>query len=152
LKTGAPGSEITSVKLTELLSRDYPGLLSLLRRKLNSRELAADILNDAVVTTLEHARAGRLTDPERIAGYVFKVSMNLARNHHRNMDNRTDLQLPPDTLAALEPHSLGAWEPSSSWARCVPWWRSSAARATARSSSASIWTRRTSRRFAMICG
>lgn len=106
LKTGARGSEITSTRLTELLTRDYPGLLSLLHRKLNSRELAADILNDAVVTTLEHARAGRLTDPERIAGYVFKVSMNLARNHHRNMDNRTDLRLPPDTLAAMEPHGL----------------------------------------------
>ncbi len=87
--------------IVRLIQANYGGLLGLMQRKLNTRERAADLLNDAVVIALEHMRSGRLAGSERIAGYVFRVTMNLLRNHQRNMDNRLDLRATPDSLPSL---------------------------------------------------
>jgi RNA polymerase sigma-70 factor, ECF subfamily len=73
----------------------------LLQRKLLNRELAADLLNEAIVIALEHLRSGRLGESERIAGYVFRITMNLLRNYQRNMNNRRDLRATIDSLPSL---------------------------------------------------
>jgi RNA polymerase sigma-70 factor, ECF subfamily len=91
-------------QLTELIKKQYGGILSLVRRKLNDRELASDLVNDAIAITLEHAQQGRLKQLTSIGGYIFKVSMNLLRNHQRNSDNRADLRADVDALNTLAEH------------------------------------------------
>jgi len=95
-------------RILELVKTQYGGLLSLVRRKLKDRELAADLINEAIAVTLEHSRQGRLNQQGNIGGYVFKVTMNLLRNHRRNSDNREDLR--SDT-AVLDTH--GTYEPDA---------------------------------------
>jgi RNA polymerase sigma-70 factor (ECF subfamily) len=88
-------------KISDLIKKQYSGLLTLVRRKLKDRELATDLVNEAIVITLEHARLGRLTNIESIGGYVFKVSMNLLRNYERNIDNRIDLRVNGGVMESL---------------------------------------------------
>jgi RNA polymerase sigma-70 factor, ECF subfamily len=97
-------SSMDHAEIAKLIETQYGGLLNLMRAKLKDNELAADLLNEAIATTLEHARLGRLTQPERVAGYVFKVGMNLLRNHRRNTDNRYDLRSDVDALDVLAVH------------------------------------------------
>jgi RNA polymerase sigma-70 factor, ECF subfamily len=91
-------------QLTELIKKQYSGLYSLLRRKLKDRELAADLINEAVAITLEHAQQGRLKQLTSVGGYIFRVSINLLRNHQRNADNRSDLRADVDALNTLAEH------------------------------------------------
>jgi RNA polymerase sigma-70 factor (ECF subfamily) len=88
-------------QISDLIRKQYGGLQRLVRGKLKSRELASDLVNEAIVITLEHARLNRLTSIESIGGYVFKVSMNLLRNHERNTDNRFDLRVDGGVMESL---------------------------------------------------
>lgn len=63
--------------------RDYPGLRALILRRVRDPEVAADILQDAAVTTLEKLRSGEIARPENIGGYLFRVAINHLRNHRR---------------------------------------------------------------------
>ncbi len=65
------------------LTRDYPGLTSLLRRHARDPQLAADILHDAIVTTLTKMGSATVSPTPDIAGYVFRTAMNHLRNHRR---------------------------------------------------------------------
>jgi RNA polymerase sigma-70 factor (ECF subfamily) len=96
-------SEVTieQKQIAELVQAQYSGLLSLMHRKLKDRELAAEILNEGIVVTLEHARLGRLTHKEQIGGYVFRVCMNLLRNIQRTVANRPDLRINIECLDIL---------------------------------------------------
>lgn len=76
--------------ISQLLETQYPGLLRSFRRKAQDPQLAADLLNDAIVVALEHLQNGRLADPTQIAGYVFQVALNLYRNHRRKHAERAD--------------------------------------------------------------
>lgn len=87
--------------IAALITKQYPGLLSLLRRKLRDDQLARDALNNALVTSLEHVRAGRVANPSLIAGYVFQVAMNQVRNLRRKMDERTGGRADPETIESL---------------------------------------------------
>jgi RNA polymerase sigma-70 factor (ECF subfamily) len=73
----------------------------LTQRKLKDRELAADLINEAIVVTLDHIRIGRPIEPRHVAGYVFKVGLNLLRNRQRNAHNRADLRADAKTLETL---------------------------------------------------
>jgi RNA polymerase sigma-70 factor (ECF subfamily) len=97
----ASNHTVDHAKIRALLTNHYAGLLSLVRSKLNDRELAADLINEAIVITLEHAQLGRLLQLESIGGYVFKVSMNLLRNHERSIGNRSDLRLDSSVMDSL---------------------------------------------------
>lgn len=56
------------------LARDYPGLIAVLTRRTGDRQLACDLLQDAIVTTL--AKQGGSELPQEIfAGYVFRTAM-----------------------------------------------------------------------------
>ena len=97
----SPGGTPTPAQAAELVATHYSGLLNLLRRKLKDRELANDLVNEAIAITLEHSRQGRLTGQQNIAGYVFKVSMNLLLNYRRNSDNRPALRADAGALELL---------------------------------------------------
>jgi len=87
-----------------LLVSEYPGLLVLLRRKARDPHLAADLLNEALVVTLNNFDSGRISDPSHVCGYVYQVALNLLRNHRRsfaeNVNKRADLN--EATLPSLE--------------------------------------------------
>ena len=63
--------------------RDYPGLRALILRRVRDPELAADILQDAAVTTLEKLRSGEIAHPENVGGFLYRVALNHLRNHRR---------------------------------------------------------------------
>jgi RNA polymerase sigma-70 factor (ECF subfamily) len=63
--------------------RDYPGLRALILRRVHDPEIAADILQDAAVTTLEKLRSGEIAHPENLGGYLYRVAINHLRNHRR---------------------------------------------------------------------
>lgn len=80
----ATGRRLNRESVERLLVSEYPGLLVLLRRKAGDPQLAADLLNDALIVALNNFDSGRVADPTAIGGYVFQVAMNLLRNHRRN--------------------------------------------------------------------
>lgn len=63
--------------------RDFPGLRALILRRVRDPEVAADILQDAAVTTLEKLRMGEIARPENLGGYLYRVALNHLRNHRR---------------------------------------------------------------------
>jgi RNA polymerase sigma-70 factor, ECF subfamily len=63
--------------------RDFPGLRALILRRVRDPEVAADILQDAAVTTLEKLRSGEIAHPENLGGYLYRVALNHLRNHYR---------------------------------------------------------------------
>jgi len=99
-------------EVARLIETEYRGLIGLVRSKLRDRDLAADLVNEAIVVTLEHAKSGRLARTDQIGGYVFTVSMNLLRNHQRNSDNRQDLRSSVDELNAVAIHDRDVTEDS----------------------------------------
>jgi RNA polymerase sigma-70 factor (ECF subfamily) len=63
--------------------RDFPGLRALILRRVRDPDVAADILQDAAVTTLEKLRRGEIAHPENVGGYLYRVALNHLRNHRR---------------------------------------------------------------------
>ena len=84
-----------------LIKENYQGLRLLILKSTRDEATAADILNDAIATALEHLQANRIAQPEQIAGYVYQVAMNHLRNHRRKMDERRDKRVDSDTLDNL---------------------------------------------------
>jgi RNA polymerase sigma-70 factor, ECF subfamily len=85
-----PGSD--PVASLASVYRDYPGLRALILRRVHDPEVAADILQDAAVTTLEKLRNGEIAHPENLGGYLYRVAINHLRNHRRK--DRTALSSP----------------------------------------------------------
>ena len=82
----APGNERVVLDPDEHLAavyRDYPGLRALIMRRVGDPQLAADILQDAAVTTLEKLRAGKIAQPSGVGGYLYRVALNHLRNYRR---------------------------------------------------------------------
>ena len=86
------------------LGRAYPGLMALLTRQLRDREVASDLLNDAVCTALEKLRKGEVADPALLTGFVYRVALNHLRNYRRtdksNRSTSATLEMLPDSLAS----------------------------------------------------
>jgi RNA polymerase sigma-70 factor, ECF subfamily len=101
--------------------RDFPGLRALILRRVRDPEVAADILQDAAVTTLEKLRSGEIAHPENVGGYLYRVALNHLRNHRRK--DRTALS----SSEGLE--SLTHADADPEW-RCVghPEWAAAARR------------------------
>jgi RNA polymerase sigma-70 factor, ECF subfamily len=104
---------------TQELLRDMAGLQSQLARVIRDRDLAADILQDAVVTALQKLRAGEISDRAQLDGYVYRVALNHFRNHLRKDKSRVsdhDAQADLiDTDGREPPVSIQA----AQWARLV---------------------------------
>lgn len=73
-----------------LIEQNYVGLRLLVVRRCRDPHVAADLLNEAVVTTWAKWQAGKIERPEQIAGYVLQVTMNLLRNHRRAIGERPE--------------------------------------------------------------
>jgi RNA polymerase sigma factor (sigma-70 family) len=82
----------------DILSSAHTNLTALLARKLGDRALAEDLVQQAMAESLAKLAANRIADPSRLAGYVYRVAINLLRNHRRKMDNRTELRAGPAAL------------------------------------------------------
>jgi RNA polymerase sigma-70 factor, ECF subfamily len=85
----------------QFVRQHYAGLQALLQRRIGDAAVAAEMLNEAVATAIVHMRQGRVAQPERLAGYVYRVAMNLYRNHRREFDNRRDLRVGGDDIQQL---------------------------------------------------
>jgi len=97
-----PGANESRRSIVSMMEANYGVLLRLVRRKLRDRDLAADLVNEAVAICLEHVRTGKLVKVDQgIAGYVFKVSMNLLRNYARNKNNASDVRADASALETL---------------------------------------------------
>jgi RNA polymerase sigma-70 factor (ECF subfamily) len=81
---------LTEAAVTALIEQNYVGLRLLVSRRCRDPQVAADLLNEAVVTTWAKWQAGRIERPEQIAGYVLQVTMNLLRNHRRAIAERPE--------------------------------------------------------------
>jgi len=73
----------------QVILRNMAGLRAQLARVTGSMELASDLLQDAVVTALQKLRAGQISDPAHLDGYVYRVALNHLRNYRRKDRSRT---------------------------------------------------------------
>jgi RNA polymerase sigma-70 factor, ECF subfamily len=96
--------------------RDFPGLRALILRRVRDPEVAADILQDAAVTTLEKLRNGEIAHPEKLGGYLYRVALNHLRNHRRK--DRTAVSSPEglDDLRESEDDPDWEWVGRPEWA------------------------------------
>jgi RNA polymerase sigma-70 factor, ECF subfamily len=107
-KSDVPAPAPDPVSQLSAVYRDYPGLRALILRRVRDPELAADILQDAAVTTLEKLRSGGIAHPENVGGYLYRVALNHLRNHRRK--DRTAVSS-PDALDELrDVESDPEWE------------------------------------------
>jgi RNA polymerase sigma-70 factor (ECF subfamily) len=71
-----------------MLTRDYPGLVEHLVRRTGDRQLAGDLLQDAIVTALAKLDGGLHVSAEVLTSYVFRTALNHLRNHRRRESAR----------------------------------------------------------------
>ena len=91
-QSNGPANGSDPVSSLSAVYRDYPGLRALILRRVRDPEVAADILQDAAVTTLEKLRKGEIAHPENLGGYLYRVAINHLRNHRRK--DRTAVSSP----------------------------------------------------------
>jgi len=87
---GGGGAPLSQAAVAALIEQNYVGLRLLVARRCRDPHVAADLLNEAVVTTWSKWQAGKIERPEQIAGYVLQVTMNLLRNHRRAIAERPE--------------------------------------------------------------
>ena len=73
----------------QAILRNMAGLRAQLARVTGSVELASDMLQDAMVTALQKLKAGEISDPAHLDGYVYRVALNHLRNYRRKDRSRT---------------------------------------------------------------
>ena len=88
--------------------RDYPGLCALILRRVRDREIAADIIQDAAVTTLQKLRSGEISQPENVGGYLYRVALNHLRNYRRKDKGAASNAAMVDELAEIRDDPM--WE------------------------------------------
>jgi RNA polymerase sigma-70 factor, ECF subfamily len=91
----------------QVILRNMAGLRAQLARVTGSVELASDLLQDAVVTALQKLRAGQISDPAHLDGYVYRVALNHLRNYRRKDRSRTatseELSEPAESTESSRP-------------------------------------------------
>jgi RNA polymerase sigma-70 factor, ECF subfamily len=117
---GMEATESTPSPGQEAILRNMPGLRAQLARVTGSVELAADLLQDAVVTALQKLRAGQITDPGHLDGYVYRVALNHLRNYRRKDRLRTaTVEETGDPIDSAEPSRPVRDFEADQWARMV---------------------------------
>lgn len=100
--------------------RNLAGLRAQLARVIGSTDLASDLLQDALVTALQKLRAGEISDPANLDGFVYRVALNHWRNQRRKDRLRTvhaeRTSDPPEALSTNRPN---AEVEADQWARLV---------------------------------
>jgi RNA polymerase sigma-70 factor, ECF subfamily len=91
------------------LVREYPGMTLMLLRHARDAQLAADILQDAIVTTLAKLDQGTVFPTPKIAGFIFHTALYHLRNHYRRelwrSNGSAPMQEPVSNIASLEDQS-----------------------------------------------
>jgi RNA polymerase sigma-70 factor (ECF subfamily) len=77
----------------ELVRRLAPRVRLYGLRHLRDASAADDLVQEALLLTLERLRAGRVREPERLASFVFGACRLLVRNLRRGRKRRDDLLL-----------------------------------------------------------
>lgn len=95
------GAPLSQAAVTALIEQNYVGLRLLVARRCRDPHVAADLLNEAVITTWTKWQAGKIERPEQIAGYVLQVTMNLLRNHRRAIAERPEKRADATKLQEL---------------------------------------------------
>lgn len=85
----------------QFVKQHYASLQLLLQRRIKDAGVAEEMLNEALATAISHMRVGRVSQPERLPGYVYRVALNLYRNYCREFDNRSDLRVKTDDIDQL---------------------------------------------------
>jgi RNA polymerase sigma-70 factor (ECF subfamily) len=106
--SNAGSSSLSQAEVVALIERNYVGLRLLVSRRCRDPQVAADLLNEAVLTTWAKWQAGKIERPGQIAGYVLQVTMNLLRNHRRAIGERPEKRADEARLQELS----GSVEPS----------------------------------------
>lgn len=83
----------------EMLLRDMSGLKAQLTRVTRDPDLAADLLQDAIVTALQKLEAGEIEHRGQLDGYVYRVALNHLRNYRRKDKSAVS---GPDALPEIE--------------------------------------------------
>jgi RNA polymerase sigma-70 factor (ECF subfamily) len=110
--------EVTDTRpSTRELLRDMAGLQLQLARVIKDRDLAADILQDAVVTALQKLRAGEISDRAQLDGYVYRVALNHFRNHLRKDKSRVSDHDAEAELIETDEREAPASIQSAQWAK-----------------------------------
>jgi RNA polymerase sigma-70 factor (ECF subfamily) len=105
-------------RLTEVY-RDYPGLRAHIIRRVRDPQIAADILQDAAVTTLEKLRAGKIAEPGRIGGYLLQVALNHLRNYRRKDRSAVSSSEEVDSIPDHDAATAMAEIDRAAWARAA---------------------------------
>jgi len=87
--------------------RDFPGLRALILRRVRDPETAADILQDAAVTTLEKLRSGEIAEVDNVGGYLYRVALNHLRNHRRK--DRSAVSSSDELESLAQPEADADW-------------------------------------------
>ena len=94
----------------QALVSKYPELTRLLMRKIGNRQLALDMLHEAVVTTLSKMKGSEPLPAAVIAGQIFRVAINHSRNHWRHTKNMAaDSE---QEFKSIADAAVSAWEDS----------------------------------------
>jgi RNA polymerase sigma-70 factor (ECF subfamily) len=110
--------ELTDARpIAQELLRDMAGLQLQLARVIRDRDLAADILQDAVVTALQKLRAGEISDRAQLDGYVYRVALNHFRNHLRK--DKSQVSDPGAAVDLIEEHEPPDSLQAAQWAKVV---------------------------------
>ena len=88
--------------------RDFPGLRALILRRVRDPETAADILQDAAVTTLEKLRSGEIAHVENVGGFLYRVALNHLRNYRRK--DRSGVSSSDELESLAHPDSDPEWQ------------------------------------------
>jgi RNA polymerase sigma factor (sigma-70 family) len=75
----------------DLVVRHRPLAIGVCTRFLDDRDLAADVVQEAIVVALVELR--RLSDPERFGSWLCGIALNLARQRLRRRRRRTEVPL-----------------------------------------------------------
>jgi RNA polymerase sigma-70 factor (ECF subfamily) len=94
------------VREHEMLLRDMSGLRAQLTRVTRNADVAADLLQDAIVTALGKLRTGEIEHRSQLDGYVYRVALNHFRNYRRK-----------DKSAVSDPEGASTLEDSAAEAR-----------------------------------
>lgn len=105
--------------LGEILQQHYSGLARALPRRCGSGVDAMDLLHEAIRIAIEHHAVGRVACLERLPGYVFRVALNLMRNHRRVCCNRAERHVAEDAMDDIEWHDEGRAPDAAAAARLI---------------------------------
>ena len=84
----------------ETLLRDMSGLRAQLTRVTRDADLAADLLQDAVVTALQKLKNGEIEHRGQLDGYVYRVALNHLRNYRRK--DKSPVSDPASTVELVD--------------------------------------------------